>query len=175
MSLIVSIVEHPGKIRPQRFNVRLHSHPGSSLRPEQSFSKLRRTRGLSLGPDDQGLAQSFLPLTKGSPDVPIRRAQRLRRVTDRAAFEHGRQQLEKWVSERRSLLFAGLKRIAQVQPQLGLANWGRCGPRFSVCGLHPRILAPSRVAHSSHYQGLQKVRLWRGGARGMLKTPTSMP
>ena len=72
----------------------------------------------ALRPGDQRLAEHPLPLVQGVPHVAIGGAERLRRVTDRAALCHRGQQFEERIAERGAALLARFEGVAQVQPQL---------------------------------------------------------
>jgi hypothetical protein len=63
MAFISGIREYACEVGPQSFDVRLHARAGAALRPQQSFGKLRRARGLALRPEYEGLAERLFPLS----------------------------------------------------------------------------------------------------------------
>ena len=71
MALVPRVGEHPSEVGAQRFDVRLHARACATFGPQQSLGKLRRPRPLALRPDDQRLAQCFLPLPQRTPDIPV--------------------------------------------------------------------------------------------------------
>lgn len=107
-ALIAGIGQNASEVHPQSLDVRLHPRARPSLRPEESFSKARGPRPLSLRPCDEGLPQYSFPLSERTPDRAIGEPQVRGRVPDRASFDYRTQQLKKRVVQTRAVLVLSL-------------------------------------------------------------------
>src|SRR4029077_13302434 len=97
--------------------MRLHARPRAPFSPQQPLCKLRGTRPLSLGPEDERFAEHLFPAPERAPNIAVRTPHRLRRMTNRAEFQNRGEQIEQRVAERGTALLTGLEGITQVQAE----------------------------------------------------------
>jgi hypothetical protein len=97
IAFVAGIRQHATQIRSERLDMRLHARAGPPLGPQQA---LGNCVGRAFCPCDQVISGSRgpSPTCAANPHVAIGRAERLRRMTDRAAFNHGGQQFKERVA-----------------------------------------------------------------------------
>jgi len=114
LAAVERLGEHTLELDTQRLDVRRQAHTRARLGPQQPLGERRQARRLALHPGDERLAEHTLPVFERTPDVPVRRAHRARRMLDRAMLAQREQQIEQRVLDVGAALAVGLEAVAEM-------------------------------------------------------------